>query len=93
MNTTFRIDPCYELEITSDGTLTTRDPLSCSAVHKGAIGVMLHHTDLFPPRPNGDPALDAATPVSTTKVAIFLKRNQARAIASALLSAVSESAE
>jgi hypothetical protein len=81
MNTTFRLDPCYELEITSDGTTHSKDGLSggCS---RGSIGVMVHYTPLVLA---GDPQLVATTPIQIT-----LRPNQVRAIASAMLSAVSE---
>jgi len=99
MNATFKIDGCYELEITSDGSLTTRDPYSASATQKGHVGVLLHYTPMvvaqFIPNEDGSPAnLPTIAPAETrTRAAIFLKRNQARAIASALLNAVSEAGE
>lgn len=93
MNTTFRISGDYEIEITTDGSLPNRNPDCCSSVHRGLIGVGLHHVGFEAvPMADGSPA-ERAVPVNRTKGAIFLKRNQARAIASALLNAVAEVSE
>lgn len=79
MNTKFKIDGCYELEIRSDGTIGSYG--NVQSFSRGNIGISLHCTGL----PNLD---EVATP--ETVAGLYLKRSQARAIASALLSAVSE---
>lgn len=84
MNTLFKIDGNYELEITSDGTLPHRNVAFACASRKDCVGVSLHYSSLLPQI--GD------EPRSETKASFFLKRNQARAIASAILNAVSEAA-
>lgn len=90
MNTTFRLSGDYELEITSDGTLPTRNVNCGNGRQQGLIGIALHHTGFaFPPNEDGSPA-QLPTPVNETKGSMFLRRSQARAIASALLSAVAE---
>lgn len=88
MNTKFKIDGCYELEITSDGYLRSveQEPAASCAYSKGSIGIMLHYTPMVL-------SVDEADAKTVTRASLFLKRNQARAIASALLSAVSEAGE
>ncbi len=101
MNSKFKIDGCYELEITSDGTLNEAgNQANARAFSKGNIGVMLHYTPMcvaqFIPNSDGSPDKWGPTcdePSTVTRAALFLKRNQARAIASALLNAVSEAGE
>ncbi len=78
MNTKFRLDPCYEIEVTSDGSFPA-GPGAVNAHCKGMVGVALHHTRLA--------LLGSDQPPTETVFAAFMKPNDVRALASSMLAA------
>ena len=84
MHATFRIDGSHEFEIRPDGSLVSADN-KLHSFSKGKIGIQIHETPFQIPEPEG-----RDLPERRTTAAFYVTRSQARAIASALLSAVSE---
>lgn len=83
MNMQFRLDGCYTLEITDNGHLVSPDGRSGSG-SAGNVGIQL----LYEPLQVGTP--DRAPDAPKSLLQVFLKPSQARAIASAMLSAATE---
>jgi hypothetical protein len=105
MNTTFKVDGCYEVEVRSDGHMPSRNGL-CDGMNRGHVSLMVHYQPMgmLPPQPVSRmdrdefgaptgrmlPVEQQALPPVETPVAFYLTPNRARAIASALLTAAQE---
>lgn len=81
MNATFHLDGCYSLLITDDGRLTSGNMGASSA---GNVGLQLTYVPLQ------IGTEERAPDAPQTLLQAFVKPSQARAIASALLSAATE---
>ena len=86
MNAAFKLDGCYTLELTDSGYLSSPDGVS-GACSKGNVGIQVLYAPLA--LGNVDEGPGAPMPQKSVLQA-FLKPSQARAIASALLSAATE---